>query len=385
MLIQNPRLLQTNVLNVHYHFDMSQNLADYVAIFTKIDKSKVNINVLTPHQGPIPGLYFRIEGGIQHYLPQGTQYPIQINYYHIYLVLQNTAGLSVIPRKIIQTWHTKTLSPKMKFTVDSLLQLNPEYSYRLFDSTEARNFIITHYNGYVLKAYDSLMPCAYKADLFRYCYLYKHGGVYIDMKTVPQVPLYTIISPLTPLVLIDDLYPENVCTSILATPADNPFLKELIIKCVKQILKQDKGINPWDLTGPRTFARVLNTCINKPEDTLKPAQHIPNICRLFLNYISPDFPIFICNRAMRPLFYKSYSSYYDEEYNSKLHHITMWKTDTIFQKTCDPISDSELKIFEEIPLLLTLEASFYDEYRTVVPSPLLSSINDFDDLNILGI
>jgi hypothetical protein len=387
MLIHNPRLLQTNILNVHYHFDISQNIADYVAIFTKVDKSKVNINILTHREGPIPGLYFRIEGGIQIYLPPGTQYPKEIDYYYIYLVLQNTTKLSVIPRKIVQTWHTYSLSPKMKFTVDALLQLNPEYTYTMFDDTDARNFIKNNYNPYVLQAYDTLIPGPYKADLFRYCYLYKHGGVYIDMKIVPQVPLYTVIPTLAPMVLIDDLQPENICTTILATPAENPLYKLLIVQCVKQILKQEKGKNCWDVTGPSAFARSLNKCINKPEETPKPAQYVPNIRRLFNNYISPDYPIFICNRAMRPLFFKSYSSYYEEEYKSKSksHHTVLWKSDTIFQKTYPPISDFELQIVDELHLLSVPEASFYGEYQTASPSPLLNLLASIDDQNILGI
>ena len=136
MLTYNPSLLQTNILNVHYHFDCSQNITDYVAIFTKTDKSSVKVSVLTAQQGQIPTLYFRIEGGIQGYIPSGTVYPIKINYYHIYLVLQNTTKLTVIPRKIIQTWHTKSLSPQMKFTVKSIIELNPEYKYTFLPSVK---------------------------------------------------------------------------------------------------------------------------------------------------------------------------------------------------------------------------------------------------------
>ena len=33
----------------------------------------------------------------------------------------------------------------------------------------------------ISQAYDSLIPTAYKADIWRYCVLYKYGGVYGDM------------------------------------------------------------------------------------------------------------------------------------------------------------------------------------------------------------
>jgi hypothetical protein len=385
MLVYNQRLLQTNILNVHYHFDISQNLTDYVAIFTKTGESKVKITVLTAQPNPIPGLLFRIEGGQQIYFPTGTIYPKEIDYYNIYLVLQNTARLSAIPRTIVQTWHTYNLSKQMKYTVDALLELNPEYTYNLFDDNDAREFIKKNYNEFVLKAYDSLIPGSYKSDIFRYCYLYKHGGVYIDMKTVLQVPLYTLISPLSPLVLVDDIYPENICTVLLGTPPENPMYEYLIRQCVKQVLKQDKGINCWDVTGPRAFARALNYCINKPDNTINPAQYIPGCRRLFHNFINTTYPSFICNRSMRPLFFKSYSSYYSDEYQSKSksHHETLWKSDAIFQKTFSPISDFELRIFEASPLVLVPEVSSYAEYRTALPSPLLDLLTDFDDQNIL--
>jgi mannosyltransferase OCH1-like enzyme len=33
-----------------------------------------------------------------------------------------------------------------------------------------------------LYAFDKLKPGAYKADLWRYCILYKKGGIYLDIK-----------------------------------------------------------------------------------------------------------------------------------------------------------------------------------------------------------
>lgn len=89
---------------------------------------------------------------------------------------------SPIPRKIFQTWHTKNLPAKMAENVEKLKKNNPEFSHHLFDEPECRNFIETHFDKRVLSAYDCLIPKAYKADLWRLCVLYIHGGIYMDIK-----------------------------------------------------------------------------------------------------------------------------------------------------------------------------------------------------------
>jgi len=87
-----------------------------------------------------------------------------------------------IPLHIYQTWHTKELPPKMRECVERLKSANPEFQHHLFDESECREFIETNFNEDILKAYDSIIPKAYKADLWRYCVMYVRGGVYLDIK-----------------------------------------------------------------------------------------------------------------------------------------------------------------------------------------------------------
>jgi mannosyltransferase OCH1-like enzyme len=92
---------------------------------------------------------------------------------------------SKIPLKIFQTWGTKNLLPKMRECVDELITNNPEFEYYLFDDVDCDNFIEQHFNLDVLLAYRKLIPGAFKADLWRYCVLYVHGGIYLDIKYKP--------------------------------------------------------------------------------------------------------------------------------------------------------------------------------------------------------
>jgi mannosyltransferase OCH1-like enzyme len=93
-----------------------------------------------------------------------------------------TSEPNVIPNVIYQTWHTKDLPPNMQKCVDKLKREQPEYEYHLYDDTDCRNFIKDNFDSSILHAFDTLIPGAYKADLWRYCILYKKGGIYLDIK-----------------------------------------------------------------------------------------------------------------------------------------------------------------------------------------------------------
>ena len=80
---------------------------------------------------------------------------------------------SIIPLNIYQTWHSKALPPLMERTVCLIKEQNPTFNYYLFDDNDCREFIKTNFDSKILYAYDHLIPGAYKADLWRYCILYK--------------------------------------------------------------------------------------------------------------------------------------------------------------------------------------------------------------------
>ena len=89
---------------------------------------------------------------------------------------------SRIPLHVYQTWSTKQLPPKMKQCVDLLASANPQFQFSLFDDDECADFIRNNFEEDVYQAYQTLVPGAFKADLWRYCVLYINGGIYLDIK-----------------------------------------------------------------------------------------------------------------------------------------------------------------------------------------------------------
>jgi mannosyltransferase OCH1-like enzyme len=89
---------------------------------------------------------------------------------------------SVIPLNLYLTWGTKELPPKMQENVDRMRIVNPEFNIQLFDDDDCREFIKNNFQEDIVVAYDTLIPGAYKADLWRLCILYCNGGIYADIK-----------------------------------------------------------------------------------------------------------------------------------------------------------------------------------------------------------
>ena len=77
------------------------------------------------------------------------------------------------------------LPPKMYECVVSNLihnRVGVDCVYYLYNDADCRAFIQSAFPPDVVAAYDRLIPTAFKADLWRYCVLYKFGGVYLDIK-----------------------------------------------------------------------------------------------------------------------------------------------------------------------------------------------------------
>jgi mannosyltransferase OCH1-like enzyme len=86
---------------------------------------------------------------------------------------------------LYQTWETKDLPPKMNELRNYIVSNNPGFEFQLFDDADRINFIKKHFDSSVIESYLKLKPGAYKADLWRYCVLYIHGGIYLDVKMRP--------------------------------------------------------------------------------------------------------------------------------------------------------------------------------------------------------
>lgn len=157
---------------------------------------------------------------------------------------------SIIPLDVYTCWHTKDLPPLMKQNYEKLISDNPEMNFHLYDENECREFIKIHFHMYVLAAYDGLIPCAYKADLWRYCVLYINGGVYIDIK-------YSCTNGFKFIALTEKEHfvrdrPENcIYNALIVCKPRNLILFNCIHHIVNNVKNKFYGKDVLSPTGPR--------------------------------------------------------------------------------------------------------------------------------------
>ena len=99
-----------------------------------------------------------------------------------------------IPYTIIQTMKTNNVPENMYNAVMSWVNKNPEYDYIFFDDERCKQFLKDEYNQKYLHIFNMLGNGATKADFFRWCYLYKKGGIYLDIDMVCIKPLREYIT-----------------------------------------------------------------------------------------------------------------------------------------------------------------------------------------------
>jgi hypothetical protein len=95
-----------------------------------------------------------------------------------------------IPKKILQIALGSSYKASLPLDMlkGRLLEINRQYEYVLMDDEGATKFLSEHFPRYI-SLYNSLERVQYKSDLLRYLYLYRFGGYYADIDTLPVLSL----------------------------------------------------------------------------------------------------------------------------------------------------------------------------------------------------
>ena len=237
----------------------------------------------------------------------------------------------VVPLNIFQTWSTKNLPPIMSNVVDLIKKNNPLFEHSLYDDNERRSFIEEYFEKDVLKAYDTLIPNAYKADLWRYCVLYIHGGIYLDVKFV-QLEGFNLLELTEKEHFVkdrEDQYDEagkvikGIFNGFIVSKSNNPILLQCIEQIVKNVTNRFYGKNPLTVTGPQMMIQFFYP--ETDDDVDLHINFIPN-AKGFVKYV-------IKNKNNDDLFI-DYDDYRMEQfiYKTKRHYTVLWEEKSIYKK-----------------------------------------------------
>ena len=151
-------------------------------------------------------------------------------------------------KNIILTWKNNDVP---SYVIQKWKDLNPDFDIIFFSDDEIIKFLAEEYNESYSTFFSNIKFGRYKADFFRYCYLFKRGGYYFDIDIEPILPIREIIG------YKNELDPDriNYCTvlsvmeqhifqAVLFSDASSPILK----MCIDDMLYYGSniGIDPPD-------------------------------------------------------------------------------------------------------------------------------------------
>jgi mannosyltransferase OCH1-like enzyme len=179
--------------------------------------------------------------------------------------------MTIIPKIIFQKWETKKLAPFLTELINRWKLFNPTYQYILYDTNDARLFIKNHFGIRFLNVFDKIKPGAYKADFWRYCILYIHGGVYVDIDTYCLGSLdkllindYDLVAPIDLNININE-GEHNISNGFIMTKPFNPILLTAILKIMENVENNHIPNSLLDFSGPGVLGKSINKELGREE------------------------------------------------------------------------------------------------------------------------
>ena len=190
---------------------------------------------------------------------------------------------TVVPLNLYLTWSIKELPTKMQENVDRMIKINPEFNIQIFDCDERREFIKNIFPKYILTAYDTLKPGAFKADLWRLCILYMNGGIYADIKfNCINNFKFIALTEKEHLVLDRPGYWKNgeigIINGLIVAKPKNPLLLRCINKICENVKNKDYGVNCLYPSGPGLLGEQYIKMLRENESTMEAELDKINLC-----------------------------------------------------------------------------------------------------------
>jgi len=99
-----------------------------------------------------------------------------------------------IPNQVFLTWRETRFTPLHALQIKKFRQLNHDFSFEFYDDRRMNEYMDTHYADHPIRdVFHYIKIMASKVDVWRYCVLYREGGVYCDIDSSLTLPLRTLL------------------------------------------------------------------------------------------------------------------------------------------------------------------------------------------------
>lgn len=182
-------------------------------------------------------------------------------------------AVAPIPHRAHFLWHTTPLPPTLQRNLDTWMEHNPHFTFKVWTDETALEYVQDNYPSY-LDTYMALAPIE-RTDLFRYLLLFREGGVYSDLDVVCARPLSKYLDLLHDGMVVGwegDWESRTACQAagsartrllmqwVLASSPNHPALERVILHVTTQYNKtfSHNGIrDTHERTGTVAFTDAL--------------------------------------------------------------------------------------------------------------------------------
>lgn len=231
---------------------------------------------------------------------------------------------------VVQTNSSSSMTKNRFNSISTLLINSPEFPYQFFDDAGVQSFVRENYTEIVNDAINNLVPGAYISDVFRYCYLYLNGGVYMDCKKVVFQPVADYINNFTNAnskitdIFIKDRIKNYSYNAIMVCDKLSKVMKIALVYSVYKIVNNSYDKDPLCITGPG----CLGDAIDYMYESRYPYYYFNAIPKKDHDWLS-----FVTDRQRNNIIKNTYYGYYDEgKYRTTGHYHNLWHQHKVYKK-----------------------------------------------------
>jgi mannosyltransferase OCH1-like enzyme len=262
------------------------------------------------------------------------------NYKHFIEFIKDYKDDGSIPQIIYRTGPFKfeDIPSQILDIYQKDLNNNPKYSLFYFDDVDCEHFISDNYGIDILQIYNTLIPSAFKADLFRYMILYKFGGVWMDFSMSLNYKLSDLISNFKQIYVRDRIHllhggwQKNVSIyqGFICTIKQTDLLKMALERSLKNVRDRNLTLSCLGVTGPIMFGMVyrdLKIDGTKDNETMK------------IGFINQDVYVYqfeyeydnVILDNGKPIINIKHPNHQNLLYNNKDHYGELWNQQKVFK------------------------------------------------------